>query len=150
MSDSGLETADRLLKLAPASYSSRCELIVSGLKTVRSQMDEVRREGARAEALARELEEAQCEVVSYTRQVDRVKEEVQELEQQLELERQGKVDRDGKGNSLFSEVEDRRERRPGTEQKMSVGRQEDRERFSFISRRGVEVLWWEGEGGIRN
>ena len=69
-----------------------------------------RREGARAEALARELEEAQCEVVSYTRQVDRMKEEVQELEQELELERQGKVDKDGKGNSLFSEVEDRREK----------------------------------------
>ena len=69
-----------------------------------------RREGARAEALARELEEAQCEVVSYSRQVDRGREEVQELEQQLELERQGKVDRDGKGNSLFSEVEDRREK----------------------------------------
>ena len=47
MSDSGLETADSLLKLAPASYSSRCELIVSGLKTVRSQVDIVRREGAR-------------------------------------------------------------------------------------------------------
>ena len=48
VSDSGLETADSLLKLAPASYSSRCELIVSGLKTVRSQVDIVRREGARA------------------------------------------------------------------------------------------------------
>ena len=48
--------------------------------------------------------------------------------------------------TLYLEVEDRRERRPGTEQKMSVGRQEDRERFSFISKRGVEVLWCEGEG----
>ena len=48
VSDSGLETADSLLKLAPASYSSRTESIVSGLKTVRSQVDTVRREGARA------------------------------------------------------------------------------------------------------
>ena len=46
-SDSGLEITESLLKLAPASYSSRCELIVSGLKTVRSQVDGVRREGAR-------------------------------------------------------------------------------------------------------
>ena len=45
-SDSGLETEESLLKLAPAS-NFRCELIVSGLKTVRSQVDIVRREGAR-------------------------------------------------------------------------------------------------------
>ena len=48
VSDSGLETAESFLKLAPASYSSRCEPIVSGLKTVRSQVDRVRREGARS------------------------------------------------------------------------------------------------------
>ena len=46
VSDSGLETADSLLKLAPASYSSSCELLVSGIKTVRGQVDIVRREGA--------------------------------------------------------------------------------------------------------
>ena len=33
-----------------------------------------------------------------------------ELDALLETERQGKLDRSGKGNSLFSEVEDRRER----------------------------------------
>ena len=48
VSDFGLETADSLLKLAPASYSSSCELIVSAIKTVRGQVDIVRREGARA------------------------------------------------------------------------------------------------------
>merc|ERR1719510_2240389 len=50
---------------------------------------EARREGARAEAIARE---------------------VAEVEALLEAERQGKLDRSGKGNSLFSEVEDRREK----------------------------------------
>jgi len=48
VSDSGLETAESFLKLAPASYSSCCEPIVSGLKTVRSQVDRVRRDGARS------------------------------------------------------------------------------------------------------
>ena len=47
MSDSGLETADSLLKLVPSSYSSQCESLVSGLKNIRSQADHVRREGAR-------------------------------------------------------------------------------------------------------
>ena len=46
--DTNLETAESLQKLAPASYSSRCEPIVSGLKTVRGQVDRVRREGARS------------------------------------------------------------------------------------------------------
>ena len=45
-SDSGLETADSLLKLVPASYSSQCELLVSGLKTVREEAATVRKEGA--------------------------------------------------------------------------------------------------------
>ena len=42
-----METADVFLKLAPASCSSRCEPIVSGLKTVRGQVDRVRKDGAR-------------------------------------------------------------------------------------------------------
>ena len=41
-----LGIAESLLKLAPASYSSRCEPIVSGLETVRGQVDQVRMEGA--------------------------------------------------------------------------------------------------------
>ena len=68
-----------------------------------------RREGARAEAVVLELEEARCEVVSWQRQVERVREEVAGLEQQLEVERQDQGG-EGRGNSLFSEVEDRREK----------------------------------------
>ena len=49
VSDSGLETADSLLKLVPSSYSSQCEPLVSGLKNIRSQAEHVRREGARRE-----------------------------------------------------------------------------------------------------
>ena len=47
---------------------------------------------------------AQC------RLVERMRKEVQGLEQQLEAERQGRLDGQGKGNSLFSEVKDRREK----------------------------------------
>ena len=49
VSDSGLETAESLLKLVPSSYSSQCEPLVSGLKNIRSQAEHVRREGARRE-----------------------------------------------------------------------------------------------------
>ena len=45
-SDSGLETAESLLKLVPASYSSQCEPLVSGLKRVREEATTVRKEGA--------------------------------------------------------------------------------------------------------
>ena len=45
-SDSGLETAESLLKLVPVSYSSQCEPLVSGLKRVRQEAATVRREGA--------------------------------------------------------------------------------------------------------
>ena len=45
-SDSGLETAESVLKLLPVSYSSQCEPLVSGLKRVRQETATVRREGA--------------------------------------------------------------------------------------------------------
>ena len=49
--------------------------------------------------------------------------------------------------TLYLEVEERRERRPGTEQKMSVGKA-DITRFSFISRsRGKSGVGEEREGG---
>ena len=48
---------------------------------------------------------------------------------------------------MYLEVEERRERRPGTEQKMSVGKA-DITRFSFISRsRGKSGVGEEREGG---
>merc|ERR1719447_2753562 len=87
------------------------QLEVTRLKTeVEEANAEARKEAAKAEVLAREVEEVQVEVVGYTRQVEAAREEVVELEALLEAERQGKLDRSGKGNSLFSEVEDRREK----------------------------------------
>ena len=115
------------------------QLEVTRLKTeVEDAKAEARKEAAKAEVLAREVEEVQVEVVGYTRQVEAAREEVGkltfniaiqpnqikafyindsfhivkvvELEALLEAERQGKLDRSGKGNSLFSEVEDRREK----------------------------------------
>merc|ERR1719447_1275383 len=87
------------------------QLEVTRLKTeVEDAKAEARKEAAKAEVLAREVEEVQVEVVGYTRQVEAAREEVVELEALLEAERQGKLDRSGKGNSLFSEVEDRREK----------------------------------------
>ena len=45
-SDSGLETADSLLKLVPVPYSSQCEPLASGLKRIREEAAIVRKEGA--------------------------------------------------------------------------------------------------------
>ena len=81
------------------------------------EVEEVHSEGrrweAKCEALGREVEEAQCSVVGYCRQVERGREEVEELAAQLEAERQGRLEQGGRGNSLFSEVEDRREKVEG-------------------------------------
>ena len=49
VSDASLDTADSLLKqVVPSSYTAQCEPIVAGIKKVRSQVEDVRREGARA------------------------------------------------------------------------------------------------------
>ena len=57
-----------------------------------------------------ELEERQCEVTSYARKLDLLREEQQELRMEMDLLAAAPVNRDmnAKGNSLFSEVEDRR------------------------------------------
>ena len=41
------------MKLVPASYSSQCEPLVSGLERVRAEAATVRREGARANGTAK-------------------------------------------------------------------------------------------------
>ena len=49
VSDASLESVDVLLKqVVPASYTSQCEPLVDGIKKVRRHVEEVRREGARA------------------------------------------------------------------------------------------------------
>jgi len=65
---------------------------------------------ARTEVLQRELEELQCQVTGYARAAEASKTEVMEMEAQLEAMRVGQINEDGKGNSLFSEVNDRREK----------------------------------------
>ena len=65
---------------------------------------------ARAELLQRELEEAQCSITSYCRTVEDLKTEVMELQAQLDAKEIDNLNQDGKGNSLFSEVNDRREK----------------------------------------
>ena len=80
----------------------------------RSETAESRAEGqaasARAELLQRELEEAHCSITSYSRAVEAGKTEVMELQAQLDAMQMDNVNQDGKGNSLFSEVNDRREK----------------------------------------
>ena len=65
---------------------------------------------ARVELLQRELEEAQCSLSSYARVVEAAKMEAMELQAQLDAVTMDNLNEDGKGNSLFSEVNDRRER----------------------------------------
>jgi len=64
---------------------------------------------AKTEVLQRELEELQCQVTGYARAAEASKIEVMEMEAQLEAVRAAEINEDGKGNSLFSEVNDRRE-----------------------------------------
>ena len=65
---------------------------------------------ARVELLQRELEEAQCSLSSYSRAVEAAKMETMELQAQLDAVTMDNLNEEGKGNSLFSEVNDRRER----------------------------------------
>jgi len=65
---------------------------------------------AKTDLLQRELEELQCQITGYARAAEASKTEVMEMEAQLEAVRAGQVNEDGKGNSLFSEVNDRREK----------------------------------------
>ena len=48
MSDLGLESADSLLKLVPASYEERCKPMVDGVRKVRAGAAYVRKEGVKA------------------------------------------------------------------------------------------------------
>ena len=65
---------------------------------------------AKVELLQRELEEAQCSISSYARAADLAKTEMMELQAQLDAVAMDNINEDGKGNSLFSEVNDRREK----------------------------------------
>jgi len=67
-----------------------------------------KRAHAKSETAQQELEEVQCEISGYVRAVETSREEVVELEAQMEAMRAGQIEVDSKGNSLFSEVEDRR------------------------------------------
>jgi len=65
---------------------------------------------AKTEVLQRELEELECQVTGYARAAEASKTEVIEMEAQLEAVRAAQINEEGKGNSLFSEVNDRREK----------------------------------------
>ena len=65
---------------------------------------------ARVELVSRELEEAQCSISSYCRAMEAAKTEAAELQPQLDAVAINDLNEDGKGNSLFSEVNDRREK----------------------------------------
>jgi len=90
------------------------QTLESELGRVRAELDheksKVNSASARIELLQRELEELQCEITGYVRAAEASKTEVMELEAQLEAVRAGEINEDGKGNSLFSEVNDRREK----------------------------------------
>ena len=86
----------------------------SEVLAAKSETAEARAKGqaasARAELLQRELEEAHCSITSYCRALEDGKTEVMELQAQLDAMQMDNMDQDGKGNSLFSEVNDRREK----------------------------------------
>ena len=107
-----LELAElQSLNMELVQEKQRLESEVLGAK---SETAESRAEGqaasARAELLQRELEEAHCSITSYSRAVEAGKTEVMELQAQLDAMQMDNVNQDGKGNSLFSEVNDRREK----------------------------------------
>jgi len=104
------ETADlQQENLALIQKKQVLEVELASLKSGLEQEKVVSR-GAQAkiEMLQQELEEVQCQITGYVRAVETSREEVIELEAQMEAMRAGQVEVDGKGNSLFSEVEDRR------------------------------------------
>ena len=74
------------------------------------EVDRLAASAARIEILQRELEEAQCSISSYSRAVEAAKTETMELQAQLDAVTIDSINEDGKGNSLFSEVNDRREK----------------------------------------
>ncbi|KAK2156028.1 hypothetical protein LSH36_223g00016 [Paralvinella palmiformis] len=55
-----------------------------------------------------ELEDKQCQMTSYYNMLEKAREEIQELKVLLDLAKMESQNRNTKGNSLFSEVEDRR------------------------------------------
>ncbi|TRY61957.1 hypothetical protein TCAL_08263 [Tigriopus californicus] len=54
------------------------------------------------------LEEKECEITNYTRHLEQARSEIQELQVEMEALTVAEADPNLKGNSLFSEVEDRR------------------------------------------
>jgi len=87
------------------------ELELSKAKTeIQESNSKVMSSSARIELLQRELEEAECNMSSYSRAADNAKTEMMELQAQLDAIQLNNVNEDGKGNSLFSEVNDRREK----------------------------------------
>jgi len=65
---------------------------------------------AKIDLVNKEMEEIQCQMSGYVRAAEASKEEALEMEAQLEAIKAGQLNQDGKGNSLFSEVNDRREK----------------------------------------
>ena len=53
LSDLGLESADSLLKLVPASYEESCKPLVDGVRKVRDGAAHVRKEGVKANGTAK-------------------------------------------------------------------------------------------------
>jgi len=87
------------------------ELELSKAKTeIQESNSKVMSSAARIELLQRELEEAECNISSYSRAADTAKTEMMELQAQLDAVQLNNINEDGKGNSLFSEVNDRREK----------------------------------------
>ena len=83
---------------------------ILGLKGERDELTRARAEvQGKVYDLEAQLEAKECEVTSYARHLDEAREESQDLQAQIEamtITTQGPAD--SKGNSLFSEVEDRR------------------------------------------
>jgi len=76
------------------------------LETTRSRLSCME---ARLEARSAELESIQCEMSGYISTIESQKMDMLALQAQLDAERAGNLEHDDKGNSLFREVEDRRQ-----------------------------------------
>jgi len=90
------------------------QILETELGRVKAELDQekakVNSASAKIDVQQREYEELQCEITGYVRAAEASKTEVMELEAQMEAMKAGEVNEDGKGNSLFSEVNDRREK----------------------------------------
>ncbi|XP_076472477.1 protein Spindly-like [Babylonia areolata] len=107
-------TSEEMATLMEDLTNLRMDLTEAQAKTIEvsGQLQEVKRDrdtiSGRLEAAQLEVEDLQCQVSAYSRHLEESRRETLELRAQLEASRVDQQAHNSKGNSIFSEVEDRR------------------------------------------